>query len=142
MRLTLALVLSLGLPHAQEQHPPRGPAQPPPPAAVAAPPAEHADGPGSQHAPAPPAVEKLSITQHVLNVKGARIPYTATAGTLILKKEDGTPRASIFFVSYSRDDRPDKSKWPITYSFNGGPGSASVWLHLGALGPRRVRMGP
>jgi carboxypeptidase C (cathepsin A) len=142
MRFVLPLVLSLGLSQAQEQHPPRGPAQPPPSAAIAAPPAEHTDGPGAQHATAPPAVEKLSTTQHVLNVKGVRIPYTATAGTLILKKEDGTPRASIFFVSYSRDDRPDKSKWPITYSFNGGPGSASVWLHLGALGPRRVRMGP
>lgn len=87
-------------------------------------------------------MEKLSTTQHVINVNGTRIPYTATAGTLVLKKEDGTPRASMFFVSYSRDDRPDKSKWPITYSFNGGPGSSSVWLHLGALGPKRVKMGP
>ena len=98
-------------------------------------------GPAGQF-PAPPAVEKLSKTQHVLNAHGKQIPYTATAGTLVLSKEDGKPRASMFFVSYARDDVQDKSKRPITYAFNGGPGSSSVWLHLGAFGPKRVAMGP
>jgi carboxypeptidase C (cathepsin A) len=75
-------------------------------------------------------------------LNGQKIPYTATAGTLILKKEDGKPWASMFYVAYTRDDTPDPSKRPLTFSFNGGPGSSSVWLHLGALGPKRVAMGP
>ena len=77
-----------------------------------------------------------------MTVNGAKIPYTATAGTLILKKEDGKPWASMFYVAYTRDDMPDPAKRPLTFCFNGGPGSSSVWLHLGALGPKRVEMGP
>lgn len=87
-------------------------------------------------------MERLSKTQHTINVKGQSISYTATAGTLVLKHEDEKPLASIFFVAYTRDDVPDKSKRPITFTFNGGPGSSSVWLHLGALGPKRVAMPP
>jgi carboxypeptidase C (cathepsin A) len=52
--------------------------------------------------------------------------------------EGEKPRAQVFFVAYTRDDAPDKSKRPLTFSFNGGPGSSSVWLHLGLLGPRRT----
>lgn len=70
------------------------------------------------------------------------MPYIATAGTLVLKKDDGKPWASMFYVAYTRDDVTDVSKRPITFCFNGGPGSSSVWLHLGALGPKRVEMGP
>jgi carboxypeptidase C (cathepsin A) len=92
-------------------------------------------------APAPPLVETTSRTKHEIALHGTKIPYTATAGTLILKKEDGKPWASMFYVSYTRDDTPDPSKRPLTFSFNGGPGSSSVWLHLGALGPKRVEMG-
>jgi carboxypeptidase C (cathepsin A) len=96
----------------------------------------------AQQFPAPPAVERLSKTQHSIVVKGQTIPYTATAGTLVLRREDEKPLASIFFVAYTRDGVPDKSKRPITFTFNGGPGSSSVWLHLGAFGPRRVAMPP
>jgi carboxypeptidase C (cathepsin A) len=92
--------------------------------------------------PAPPAVEKLSRTQHSVTAGGQKIPYTATTGTLVLKKDDGKPLASIFFIAYTRDDTPDKSKRPVTFTFNGGPGSSSVWLHMGAFGPRRVAMPP
>jgi carboxypeptidase C (cathepsin A) len=92
-------------------------------------------------APAPPAVETTSRTKHEITVNGTKIPYTATAGTLVLKKEDGKPWASMFYVSYTRDDTPDPAKRPLTFSFNGGPGSSAVWLHLGALGPKRVEMG-
>ena len=92
--------------------------------------------------PAPPAVETTSKTEHEITVNGTRIPYTATAGTLVLKKEDGQPWASMFYVAYTRSDVQNMSKRPITFSFNGGPGSASIWLHMGALGPRRVDMGP
>jgi carboxypeptidase C (cathepsin A) len=61
---------------------------------------------------------------------------------LVLKKEDGKPWATIFYVAYTRDDVTDASKRPLTFTFNGGPGSSSVWLHMGALGPKRVAMGP
>src|SRR5579864_6278236 len=98
--------------------------------------------PATDRYPAPPAVETTSKTEHEITVNGHKIPYTATAGTMVLKKEDGKPWASMFYVAYSRSDMQDHSKWPITFSFNGGPGSASIWLHMGALGPRRVAMGP
>ena len=90
----------------------------------------------------PPAVEKLSKTQHTIHAGGAELNYTATAGTLVLKREDGKARASIFFVAYTLDSAADKAGRPLTFAFNGGPGSSSVWLHMGALGPRRVNLPP
>jgi len=110
----------------------QAPAQPPP----AARPAE------ADRFPAPPAVEKLQQTQHSIQINGKTFAYTATAGTLVLKKDDVKPIASIFFIAYTREDAGDKSKRPVTFAFNGGPGSSSVWLHLGALGPKRVVLGP
>ncbi len=98
--------------------------------------------PSSTAFPAPPAVERIEKTQHSITVNGRTIAYTATAGTLVLPKDDGKPLASIFFVAYTRDDAGDKSKRPVTFTFNGGPGSSSVWLHMGAFGPKRVAMGP
>src|SRR5215510_9540302 len=90
----------------------------------------------------PPVPEEKSVpTKHTLKIGGQEIKYTATAGTILLKLEDGTPKASIFYIAYTKDDVADASKRPITFSFNGGPGSSSVWLHLGLLGPRRVEMG-
>jgi carboxypeptidase C (cathepsin A) len=97
--------------------------------------------PATPAAPAPPPVETTSKTQHTITIGGKKIAYTATAGTLILKKND-KPWASMFYTAYTRDDVPDASKRPLTFCFNGGPGAASIWLHLGALGPRRVEMGP
>lgn len=91
--------------------------------------------------PAPPAVEKLEKTSHAIQLNGRTINYTATAGTLLLKKPDGKPSASMFFVAYTQDDA-DKATRPITFAFNGGPGSASIWLHMGAFGPKRVVLGP
>src|SRR6266566_1723932 len=85
--------------------------------------------------------EKIVQTKHSLKIGGQEIKYTATAGTILLKLEDGTPKASIFYVAYTKDDVGDASQRPLTFSFNGGPGAASVWLHLGLLGPRRVQMG-
>ncbi len=90
----------------------------------------------------PPAPEeKVVQTKHSLRLGGQEIKYTATAGTLLLKLEDGTPKASVFYVAYTKDDATDASQRPVTFTFNGGPGSSSVWLHLGAFGPRRVQMG-
>src|SRR6266851_4989995 len=85
--------------------------------------------------------EKVVQTKHSLKISGQEIKYTATAGTILLKLEDGTPKASIFYVAYTKDDVSDASQRPLAFVFNGGPGAASVWLHLGLLGPRRVQMG-
>jgi len=79
-------------------------------------------------------------TKHSVAINGAQVSYEATAGHLTLLKEDGTPRAKVFFVAYVKTGVSDVSTRPITVSFNGGPGSSSVWLHLGMLGPRRVTM--
>ena len=78
----------------------------------------------SERFPAPPAVEKIEKTQHSIQINGRAINYTATAGTLVLKKDDSKPLASVFFVAYTRDDIQDKSQRPLTFAFNGGPGSA------------------
>ena len=85
--------------------------------------------------------EKIVQTRHTIKIGGQEIKYTATAGTILLKLEDGTPKASVFYIAYTKDDVSDLAKRPVTFAFNGGPGSASIWLHLGALGPRRVEMG-
>jgi carboxypeptidase C (cathepsin A) len=81
-----------------------------------------------------------AVTQHEITVNGKPLKYTASAGTLPIRDAKGEVEARIFYVAYTLDDVPDKSKRPLMFSFNGGPGSASVWLHLGALGPRRVDM--
>ena len=85
--------------------------------------------------------EKIVQTKHAVKIGGQEIKYTATAGTILLKLEDGTPKASVFYIAYTKDDVNDAAKRPVTFTFNGGPGSASIWLHLGAFGPRRVEMG-
>jgi len=84
-------------------------------------------------APPPPTV---SVTHHVGTFGGQRVAYTATAGETYLKAEDGTPKASIFSIAYVREPR-DPNR-PVTFLFNGGPGSGSLWLHMGAFGPKRV----
>jgi len=96
--------------------------------------------------PRPPE-DSLVETKHSVTIAGREVKYSALAGTMILREEaedrekafEGeAARAQIFFVAYTKDDVQDKSNRPITYCFNGGPGSSSVWLHLGLLGPRRV----
>ncbi len=91
--------------------------------------------------------EVLTTSRHEIVIGGERIRYTATAGTLLLKEEVEDdeediekPKASMFFIAYSREGVADPASRPLTFSFNGGPGSSSVWLHLGLLGPRRVRL--
>ncbi len=83
-------------------------------------------------------VDKISKTSHHLTIDGKELGYTAQAGTLVMKDEEGKPKANFFFIAYTLDGVKDKTRRPITFSFNGGPGSSSVWLHLGVLGPRRV----
>ena len=76
-------------------------------------------------------------THHQITVDGKALRYTATAGRLPLKRDDGKTQALMFYVAYTLDGQ-DAAKRPLTFAFNGGPGSASIWLHMGALGPRRV----
>ncbi|MDB6066052.1 MAG: peptidase serine carboxypeptidase [Pedosphaera sp.] len=87
-----------------------------------------------------PNKDDLSETTNSVTINGAEISYKATAGTLAMKDEEGKPHASFFFVAYTRQgsSATNLAERPITFSFNGGPGSSSVWLHLGVLGPRRV----
>lgn len=77
------------------------------------------------------------VTHHQITVDGKVLKYTATAGRLPIKRGDGKIEAEMFYVAYALDDQ-DTAKRPLTFAFNGGPGSASIWLHMGALGPRRV----
>jgi len=96
----------------------------------------------------PPPEDNIVQTQHSLIINGHTLHYTATTGTIVLKEESEKDekaegekaKASIFFVAYTKDDVADVGKRPLTFAFNGGPGSSSVWLHLGLLGPRRVLM--
>jgi carboxypeptidase C (cathepsin A) len=85
-------------------------------------------------------VEKIIETSHSVRIAGKSVRYKAKAGNLVLRDEEGTDKASFFFISYTKDDLKDPRYRPITFSFNGGPGSSSVWLHLGLLGPKRVEM--
>ncbi len=86
----------------------------------------------------PPLQDVTAITKHTLPLGKEKINYEATAGVLVLRDEDGKPTASMFYTSYVRTDVADIRKRPITFTFNGGPGSSSVWLHMGAFGPKRV----
>lgn len=100
---------------------------------------------------------KPSVTEHTITVNGQTLKYKAVAGYLTLSEEKdekpddnakpaasplpdtGKPKARIFFVAYTLEGTDTNSR-PVTFAFNGGPGAASVWLHLGELGPRRVKL--
>lgn len=90
--------------------------------------------------PAPDATpkEESSVTDHTIQIGGQTIPYKATASTTLLKNEKDEPVALMYSTAYVRSDVKDESRRPIAFIYNGGPGSASVWLHMGAFGPRRV----
>jgi carboxypeptidase C (cathepsin A) len=81
------------------------------------------------------------VTHHQMTVDGKLLKYTATTGRLPIKRGDGRIEAQMFYVAYTLDGQ-DASKRPLTFAFNGGPGSASIWLHMGALGPRKVVLQP
>src|SRR5690606_23513532 len=79
-------------------------------------------------------------TEHTATIRGQEVPYRATAGTQPVYDREGKPIASLFYVYYERTDVEDKASRPLTISFNGGPGSASVWMHLGYTGPYRLNV--
>lgn len=93
--------------------------------------------------------DNLVITRHRMLLASEELAYTATTGTVVLKEEGANteksegakPKAEIFFVAYTKEGVDDPAKRPVTFSFNGGPGSSSVWLHLGLFGPKRVELG-
>lgn len=93
-------------------------------------------GPASEVIPPPVS------TRHQVTIQGRAINYTATTGYMMLKDESGKDRAKVFFIAYVKENEPDPSKRPVTFTFNGGPGSSSVWLHMGGLGPKRIVMTP
>jgi len=106
----------------------------------AAPAPQAVEPPSSEAKPAAVPEEQLSTTSHATRIGGADVKYTATAGTLLLEDEAGKPKAQAFFVAYTRDGMGGPEARPITFAYNGGPGSASIWLHMGVLGPKRAAM--
>ena len=87
--------------------------------------------------PAPPP-ENESVTEHTVQIGGNAVAYRAVARTTTLRSEEGEARASLFSIAYTRTDSVQDGARPLTFVFNGGPGSSSTWLHLGLVGPRRV----
>src|SRR5438067_3578499 len=96
---------------------------------------ESGQPPQGRRGPAPE--EKNSVTHHSAKIGGQQINYTATAATYVIKADDGAPKATMFYVAYTKDGVGDISRRPISFVYNGGPGSASLFTHMG-MGPRRV----
>lgn len=82
--------------------------------------------------------DRVSTTTHSATIGGQTFDYTARTGRLIMESDDEEPQAEVFFIAYTRDDKAAEER-PVTFCFNGGPGSSSVWLHLGMLGPKIIR---
>lgn len=97
------------------------------------------DRPDRAPASAPAEEPKLSVTHHQITLDGKPIDYTATAGLMPMKDESGKVKANIFFVAYDTH-AADPSARPLTFLFNGGPGSAAIWLHMGGAGPKTIDM--
>ncbi len=110
----------------------------------AAPPAAETPKPAAEKAAEKPSEkeEPPVVTHHEISVNGKALKYTATAGMMPIRDAKGDIEAHMFFMAYTLDGVTDTGRRPLMFSFNGGPGSASVWLHLGALGPKRVVMQP
>ena len=111
--------------------------------ALALPPAVRADAaPAAASAAAASDAEKpketSSATRHSLSLNGQSLSYTATAGTLLIKNDKDEPTASMFYVAYTLDGVKDLRRRPVTFLFNGGPGSSSMWLHMGSFAPVHV----
>jgi carboxypeptidase C (cathepsin A) len=87
-----------------------------------------------------PVEERTVQTRHSAAVDGRVLPYTATAGTLTIRDVVGKPKASIFYTAYTLEGAPSPSR-PVMFFYNGGPGSASLWLRMGSFGPIRLQTG-
>jgi len=101
-------------------------------------PEARAEGKAAEAKDAAPPKEESSVTEHTMRIGGQTIPYRASAGTILLKNEKDEPTALMYSVAYTRTDVKDLAQRPVSFLYNGGPGSATMWLHMGAFGPRRV----
>ncbi|HRP45569.1 MAG TPA: carboxypeptidase, partial [Ginsengibacter sp.] len=99
-------------------------------------PAARASSAGDVHIP----IDTVVRTQHQITVKGQRFSYTANTGMQPVWNDDGKAIATLFYVYYTRDDVKDRSTRPLIISFNGGPGTGSVWMNIGYTGPRRLKI--
>jgi carboxypeptidase C (cathepsin A) len=79
------------------------------------------------------------ITHHQLALGGKALKYTATAGRLLIKPESGPTEAAMFFTAYTLDGEDARTR-PVTFVFNGGPGTSTAWLHMGAFGPKKIKL--
>lgn len=96
-----------------------------------------------QPAPSPqPGADRLSVTEHEIKTVAGQLKYRATAGTLAMRDEAGKHKADVFFVAYEKHPAggEDPAARPVTFVFNGGPGAAAVWLHIGTAGPKRLKL--
>ncbi len=91
----------------------------------------------AQEKPAAAPVEQSTVTQHTLPLNGQTIHYTATAGNLLIRDDKNEPNGSMFYVAYTQDGSAAKNR-PVTFLYNGGPGSSTLWLHMGSFGPMRI----
>ncbi len=126
------------------QHPPEE--QPGRPAPTAQQPGRQTEQPGGPGAAIPPMHFDMTEvppvqTHHTIRVNGQELRYTATTGRLPIKDAEGKIEAEMFFVAYTLDGA-DPATRPLTFAYNGGPGSSSIWLHMGALGPKKIAMQP
>jgi carboxypeptidase C (cathepsin A) len=94
--------------------------------------------PDTTTAATPVPKETTAVTEHTIRIGGQAVAYRATAGNMLLKNDKDEPIGSLFYTAYTRSDAHDPSQRPIAFVYNGGPGSASAWLHMGAFGPRRI----
>ncbi len=102
-----------------------------------------AKAPDAAAAPTPPPAppkEESSVTDHVAHINGQAIPYKATAATIMLKNDKDEPTALIYYTAYTRSDVKDLSQRPVAFLYNGGPGSSSLWIHMGSFSPKRVQI--
>lgn len=84
--------------------------------------------------------EDIKETSGIVTINGKEIPYKVNTGTITLKNDKGETKANIFYVAYTKQDEQNLLNRPITFCFNGGPGASSVWLHIGALGPKKIAL--
>jgi carboxypeptidase C (cathepsin A) len=141
MRLNVAVLNLIALlsfaASAEAQRPNRGQRQPAPPEAAASA-ADSGARPASTSAINAGFREESSVTEHTIRIGGQAINYKATAATMILKDTSGAAIGSLYYTAYTRSDTREPSQRPLSFIYNGGPGSASMWLHMGAFGPRRI----
>jgi carboxypeptidase C (cathepsin A) len=128
LRVCLLSLLIVGSVQAQGRG--AAPQQTPPPASPAPNAREEYFGPNE---------EKVSSTPHIAHIDGKEIKYTATVGTIPIRLDNNQIQARMFFVAYTKDGEDPKTR-PISFLYNGGPGAATIWLHMGSFAPKHVQM--